>query len=954
MSRTLVTPGRILRPVVDGVAHAVVVPLLDAVPPEDGRMVWHEVCAAPRGSAEAARVVAAEVRRPLAPGSILRLVVLRYAGGEADLVAVSNRSATSSKALLSLAQGVAVGEAPLLESEVAVDMPPATSRRLAPPAGDVVQPFAEVPICPASRDHLLHVELPGSAEDATVHVVAALALVLSRIGRTTQPLLAVHGPEGAESEWTVLSALLVDDSLTVSGFLNQVREALVQPDRHLADIADLDGWVSAGVFATATHGRDERVLPAVDAPFPLTLLPTVRDGQVVLLALARAEAADEADLRARLALIERVYGQLRDATDATVLDDISLTSVPVVRPLHDGLAKAASSAGKEHRRLDRSFADVAAARGDEPAITDGIRILSYRQLDAMASALAAGLRARGVRPGELIGLSLERDVMLVALMIGICRAGATYVPMDPAYPEERLHDMVEDARLRVVVSAGNFPPMDGVLILDPESLASSSGSRALTVSENALPEAGTDAAYVIYTSGSTGRSKGVVVGHESVLALVEATRKDLALGHEDTWTLFHSTAFDFAVWEIWGALLTGARLVVVPYWVTRDPSEFWSLLAREQVTVLNQTPSAFRQLVEADAVCEERLALRLVIFGGEPLDARRLLGWMDRYPERECRLVNMFGITETTVHVTARTVTRGDALRGSRSVGRPLPGWTTSTRDARLRLLPAGVPGEIVVGGVGVAHGYLGRDELTAERFVTDPLTGERLYRSGDLGMLRSDGELEHLGRIDSQVKLRGFRIELGEIAALLERAPDVTEAVVVVGGDVQSDPANARLDAYVVGVVPDVVALRELCGRRLPAHMVPSTFTVLDGLPLTTNGKLDVTALPAPILGAVRVTAGADAPTGAAPEVAAPQKKASGKIDLVEQLQAIWASLLGVPVQPADNFFELGGNSLLAVRLGSVMRDQGLPPLSIRTLYLHATPSALAGALADEVSSAG
>ena len=544
-----------------------------------------------------------------------------------------------------------------------------------------------------------------------------------------------------------------------------------------------------------------------------------------------------------------------------------------------------------------------------------------------------------------MGICLERSANLVAVMLGILRASATYVPMDPAYPDERLEYTASDAGLRLVVTTRTtFPAqLGGILLVEPAALRAEDPGEVRT-----SPEPG-DAAYVIYTSGSTGRPKGVVISHRSVVALIDATRENFGLGPGDTWSLFHSSAFDFSVWEIWGPLLTGGRLVVVPYWASRDPEQFWDLLDRERVTVLNQTPSAFRELNEVDTRRDHRLAVRLVVFGGEPLDTRRLRGWFDRYPERVCRLVNMFGITETTVHVTARTIRRADALAGSRSVGRAIPGWSVTVRDERLRPLPAGFPGEILVGGAGLALHYLGQPDLTAKRFVDDPWTGQVLYRSGDLGCLRPDGELEHLGRIDSQVKIRGFRIELGEIASVIQGTAGVAAAAVVVGGDVARDPANARLDAYVVmsaGSDPRVV--RERAERMLPSHMVPSTVTLVPALPRTVNGKLDVCALPDPFAGP-HTPAGLDAgcrprhePRAAIPD----ESPVASAASLADRLQEVWGEVLGVRVDPHDNFFEVGGNSLLAVRLAAAMRERDLPGLPIRLLYLNPTPAALAEAL--------
>jgi acyl-coenzyme A synthetase/AMP-(fatty) acid ligase len=423
------------------------------------------------------------------------------------------------------------------------------------------------------------------------------------------------------------------------------------------------------------------------------------------------------------------------------------------------------------------------------------------------------------------------------------------------------------------------------------------------------------------------------------VALIDATRGEFQLGESDVWSLFHSSAFDFSVWEIWGCLLTGGHLVVVPLWVARSPDEFQLLLAQEQVTVLSQTPSAFGQLLRAEQVQPKELAVRLVIFGGEPLDARMLLPWLDRHPESACRVVNMFGITETTVHVTAETITRQHALDRSRSVGQALPGWHLYVMDAAQRMVPPGVAGEICVGGAGVALGYLNRPELTSQRFVPDPVTGLVMYRSGDMGRLRPDGRLEHLGRLDSQVKLRGFRIELEEIRSVLLESPGVLAAAVVVSQPDAADPASARLDAYVVlgdGDGPGAVAsVRERAGAMLPDYMVPASVIRLDALPLTTNGKLDTARLPAS--------------EATVPDDAADPGSAGG--DLMADMLAAWTHALGRHVRTDDDFFEMGGNSLCAVRVSAAMRDRGWPRIPIREIYRNPTIGRLAAWMAQPAS---
>ncbi|MFE2966204.1 amino acid adenylation domain-containing protein [Streptomyces sp. NPDC059340] len=654
-------------------------------------------------------------------------------------------------------------------------------------------------------------------------------------------------------------------------------------------------------------------LPFQSAPFPLTLVPR---GTTVELH-HQLRHIDEASARAFVRHLTHVHGQLGHRPLAEI-ELIPREEAERLLPPPAGILGSAVPS-----RIDTAFDARADRHPDAPALTHDGTTTTYGALRERAERLAAGLRAAGVRPGDRVGIRLERGADLVATMLAVLKAGAAYVPMDPAHPEERLDRTARDAGVRLVVrdtapylSAARTDRLPGGSPRDP--------------------------AYVIHTSGSTGRPKGVVVPHANVLALLDATRKDFALTADDTWTFFHSGAFDFSVWEIWGALLTGARLVVVDHWVARSPEDFHALLVRESVTVLSQTPSAFGQLRAVDRSAKERLPVRLVVLGGEALDTRPLLGWFDHHPEDRCRLVNMYGITETTVHVTAATVTRREALAASRSVGRPLPGWSVSVRDERGRPLPTGAAGEIWVGGAGLALGYLGLPELTAERFVNDPYGPGRWYRSGDLGRLRADGSLEHLGRIDSQVKVRGHRIEPDEIRAVLLEDPVVTAAAVVLSGDAFEDAAGVRIDAYVVAD-GDTGDVRRRAARLLPDHMLPTTVTVVPALPLTPNGKLDRDRLAAT---APTRPAPVPAPTG---DVVTPP---TGDLvtpptgDLVTALVGVWEEILGVPVGPDDNFFELGGNSLYAIRVGTALRERGLPALPMRLLYTTPTARALAEAL--------
>ncbi|WP_424640537.1 amino acid adenylation domain-containing protein [Embleya sp. AB8] len=582
-------------------------------------------------------------------------------------------------------------------------------------------------------------------------------------------------------------------------------------------------------------------------------------------------------------------------------------------------------------RIDRLFEEVARRRPDAVALVADDGELTYRQLDERADALAAGLRASGVTAGAMVGICLDRDTSLVVAMLGVLKAGCAYVPMDAGYPPDRLRYIVENADLRLVLAAdvGSFPTMADVVVRRPAEVIAAAALDGDRTTARTSRDADAPA-YVIHTSGSTGRPKGVVVPHHNVTALLAATAADFHLAPDDVWTLFHSSAFDFSVWEIWGCLLTGARLVIVSYWVARDTEEFHRLLVEQRVTVLNQTPSAFAQLARTDRRATDELSVRLLIFGGEPLDTAVLGPWFARHSHTRCRVVNMFGITETTVHVTAQTITPAEVVAGSRSVGRALPGWSVSVRDEHGRVLPPGPTGEIHVGGAGVAHGYLGRPELTAQRFILDAATGERLYRSGDKGRLRPDGRLDHLGRLDNQVKIRGHRIELDEIRSVLAADPEVGAAVVVVNQATPGDPATSRIDAYVVLTAgSDTRRVLDRARRILPDYMTPTTLTEIPTIPLTENGKPDLARLPAPTLGAL-----AHRPDPVAPDplpAAEPDRLAAAVLD-------IWSHCLRTPVTREDNFFEMGGNSLLVVQVLTSMRERQLPRVSTRDFYSNST----------------
>lgn len=584
--------------------------------------------------------------------------------------------------------------------------------------------------------------------------------------------------------------------------------------------------------------------------------------------------------------------------------------------------------------LHEWFRKTAAANPARTAVTCAARTLTYAELDARSSRIAGTLRAAGVKRGDIVAMLLERTEHLPVAILAILKAGAAYLPIDPVYPPERAAWMMQDACVKVAVSETGLaatvrPHATQTVLMDEDT-----GAAVYHGDPDSVPD---DAAYVIFTSGSTGRPKGCVVTHANVSRLMTQTEHWFGFGTGDVWTLFHSAAFDFSVWELWGALLYGGRLVVVPWIVSRSPDSFLRLLAEEKVTVLNQTPSAFRQLMLADAEQQPALplALRYVIFGGEALEMASLKPWFDRRGDVQPRLINMYGITETTVHVTWRALTAADTQRGS-VIGQPIPDLQIFILDPdTLQLQPPGVAGEMFVGGAGLARGYLNRPELTTERFLTNPLTGSgRLYRTGDLARwidTEHGRDIEYLGRIDQQVKIRGFRVELGEIEAELRARPGVRDAAVLA---IDTD-GEKQLCAWLVSdEAPNAEELRRVLGQKLPAWMVPAHFVRVPALPLTENGKLDRRALPAP-----------QAPGRSAGEEWTPPADPDE-----QRLAAVWEEVLGRNhIGSATDFFAAGGTSLSGLRLMLKVRSEFNVQLPLGTLFQAPT----LGQMAREIRNA-
>ncbi|MFH8442198.1 amino acid adenylation domain-containing protein [Streptomyces sp. NPDC018026] len=722
--------------------------------------------------------------------------------------------------------------------------------------------------------------------------------------------------------------------------LRRVRETVLVGDRHrdlpferlvdeLRPERDLSHHpvfqVAFSHLAASTSDRQEATLPGVEmepaesggqtSKFDLTLF--VSDSNPGHALECRFEYATDLFERETVEAFARCFRVLLD--EVVAAPGARIADLPLL-PESDRTAPARPvDVLVEHRptTIPALFAEQVARTPDAMAVTGPagaptpgagpLTHLTYQELNARANRLAHHLMAQGAGPEQHVALLLPRTTDLVVAVLAVLKTGAAYVPVEPDHPSDRIARILQDARpVHVVAISGAAPPGFATTVVDEVDL---SGYGDDDPEPAPAPD---NAAYVIYTSGTTGRPKGVVVPHRNVVRLLESTRDLFRFDASDVWTLFHSYAFDFSVWELWGALLCGGRLVLVPHAVTRSPEAFLELLHAEGVTVLNQTPSAFYQLMAADrgelgsGAPARDLALRCVIFGGEALDLGRLTDWYTRHPDDAPRLVNMYGITETTVHVSHLPLDRSSAatFRGS-VIGTGIPDLRVHVLDEGMRPVPPRVAGELYVGGPGVARGYLGRPDLTAERFVPDPYgpPGSRLYRSGDLARLRPDGAIEFLGRVDHQVKIRGHRIELGEIESVLRQCEGVDDAVVVAREYV---PDDRRLVAYLTG--EPVGHPRERLREVLPGYMLPSAYIRLPRLPMTSNGKVDRSALPAP--------GTKDLATGTRTAFVAP------RTPVEKELAAIWCDALRTErVGIHDNFFALGGHSLLATQVVARMR---------------------------------
>jgi len=566
--------------------------------------------------------------------------------------------------------------------------------------------------------------------------------------------------------------------------------------------------------------------------------------------------------------------------------------------------------------------------------------ITYGALNQRAEQLASRLRSMGIGPDVLVGLCVGRNLQMIVGMLAILKAGGAYVPMDPAYPAKRIEFLCEDSAVPVVVAEKATVGCLGkckakIICIDQEQSCSTDAPGRASQRHNL--------SYVIYTSGSTGTPKGVMVEHRHVVRLFEQTQEKFGFTSNDVWTMFHSISFDFSVWEVWGALAYGGTLVIVPPELTRAPEQFHALLREKKVTVLNQTPSAFHQLFTSVTRLANtaRFSLRFIIFGGEALDVTMLEPWLARFGDQSPALINMYGITETTVHVTYKRLFEDDLRRREVSpIGTTIPDLQIHLLDKDGKPVPDGMPGEMYVSGAGVARGYLNRLELSEERFIQHGAT--RMYRSGDLAVRLPTGEFNYLGRSDNQIKVRGFRIEPREVELCLCGHSEVASAIV---GPQEYGERDLRLVAYIVlrnGRTPDdpeaakiVAEVHRHAAENLPLHMRPFSCFVITEIPLTAHGKVDRAALH---------------------EWSARQQAfhacASAMSSTEQTVARIWEEILqkkGIGAE--DDFFDLGGTSLALIRIFARLNDHFKLSLNGSILAEEATVSRLASCIDEQLN---
>ncbi|MGQ5738833.1 amino acid adenylation domain-containing protein [Serratia sarumanii] len=791
------------------------------------------------------------------------------------------------------------------------------------------------------------------------HVLAAATLYLARMCNETDFQLGWITPDDRNwGRWAHLSARVLPLQVSVdhTGNFQQALAALEQEYSQLrahadyhpalltrdADLRASQTWPTAVSIVSRRSAQglqpEDEGVAAIMASGSRAVLQICKADGAFRWVYDAASVADEQMLRATQHLLMLLNDAVRAGSHRRTVGELSLVSEEERAQLLQGLNHTVASHSPT-ACLHRLFEAQVKRTPEAIAVTYGDDSLTYAELNTQANRWAHRLVQLGVQPDSLVALCAGRGLPMLVGLLGILKAGGAYVPLDPAYSGERLQYILADSApvLLLADELGRQALGDcevPVLALEQPLRGESDDLQDVGVRPAHL-------AYVIYTSGSTGKPKGVMVEHRQVARLFSATNAWFNFSAADRWCLFHSFAFDFSVWEIWGAWLYGGQLFIVPQAIARSAPDFYHFVCRSGITVLNQTPSAFKAFIQAQAHSEARQQLREIVFGGEMLKPCDLAPWFARPENRQTRLINMYGITETTVHVTYRPLSAQDTAITTSPIGSRIPDLRLYLLGADGEPVPMGAIGELFVGGEGVARGYLNRPELTAERFLDDPFNrapGARMYRTGDLARYLLGGDIEYLGRNDQQVKIRGFRIECGEVEAQLSTDPRVRSVAV---DAIDDGDGGKRLVAWVVPA-PEAeratlaTGLRQHLQARLPDYMVPVAYVWLEALPLTGNGKLDKRALPVPQVDAYVREA-----------YAPPQGEAENL------LAAIWRELLGIErVGRYDHFFELGGHSLMAVRLANRVQQAGWQ-LPLQALFaspvLHVLAQALEVAPAQE-----
>lgn len=591
----------------------------------------------------------------------------------------------------------------------------------------------------------------------------------------------------------------------------------------------------------------------------------------------------------------------------------------------------------EFKNLVTYWKNTVNANASNIALTYLNRHYSYLDLEEQSNLVANGLRSQGIKIGDRVVISLERSPEYLISILGILKNGATYVPLDTSNPLERLVYIINDAKPALIISEnpiGSYPTHTFSKILSEGRKTTQFDSPSFI----GLP------AYIIYTSGSTGKPKGVEVTHRNVLSLFSACNQIFNFTSDDSWTIFHSFAFDFSVWEIWGPWLTGGRCVLIPQDVIGDNSAFVNICKNEEITVLSQTPSAFNIFMEAEKKSDQKLNhLRHIIFGGEALHLKALDSWFERYPDTAPVINNMYGITETTVHTTWRKITRKDLLEKSGSlIGAPLEHLSIKLFNANELSTPKEISGEIYVGGTGVANGYLNQPRLTAEKFIPNSnssIPGDRVYVSGDSAKRVSRTEFEYIGRIDNQIKIRGYRIEIGEIEVALSKISNIRQAKVGVWEKrgVEGNAKELGICAWIKSdTAIDPTTLRSELSLKIPYYMLPDIYIPVNDFPLNINGKIDTKLLPNPYTFLLS------------------NKNSSDSEYLSEderKMCKVWAEALKVPnVAPTDNYFSIGGDSIQSIRVVALATKIGLE-FPIRQIFQNPSPRQLTSWIKENAS---